>query len=53
MAPGFRRSRRRRRPPQPQIPLERIEQGEGGERAVQDWLDRSHLATGQSTGWIF
>lgn len=42
--PTFRRSRRRRRHPQPETPLERIEQGEGGERALQDWLDRSRLA---------
>jgi hypothetical protein len=42
--PSYRRSRRRRRCPLPETPLERIEQGEGGERALQDWLDRSHLA---------
>lgn len=42
--PTFRRSRRRQRRPQPETPLERIEQGEGGERTLQDWLDRSHLA---------
>ena len=42
--PPFRRSRRRRRTPQPEAALQRIEQGEGGERALQDWLDRSHLA---------
>ena len=39
----YRRSRRRRHL-QPETPLQRIEQGEGGERALQDWLDRSHLA---------
>ena len=39
--PAFRRSRRRRG--QPATPLERIEKGEGGERALQDWLDRSRL----------
>jgi len=40
--PAFRRSRRRRRP-QAETPLERIEKGEGGERALQDWLDRSRV----------
>jgi hypothetical protein len=38
------RRRRRRRPPTPEPPLERIAQGEGGERALQNWLDRSRLA---------
>jgi hypothetical protein len=36
--------RRRRWRPSPQIQLERIAQGEAGERALQDWLDRSRLA---------
>jgi hypothetical protein len=35
---------RRRRHRIQQAPLERIEKGEGGERALQDWLDRSRLA---------
>jgi hypothetical protein len=39
-----RRSRRRRWRPQVRSPIQRIEQGEGGERALQDWLDRSRLA---------
>jgi hypothetical protein len=39
----IRRSRRRWRP-QVLSPAQRIEQGEGGERALQDWLDRSRLA---------
>ena len=38
-----RRSRRRWRPPV-LSPVQRIERGEGGERALQDWLDRSRLA---------
>jgi hypothetical protein len=42
--PTPRRSRRRRWRPQVLTPLQRIEQGESGERALQDWLDRSHLA---------
>jgi hypothetical protein len=39
-----RRTHRRRswRPP-PLSPQQRIERGEGGERALQDWLDRSRL----------
>ena len=41
--PAFRSRRKQRRRP-PDIPLQRIEQGEGGERALQDWLDRSRLA---------
>jgi hypothetical protein len=40
----FRRSRQRRWRPQVRSPIQRIEQGEGGERALQDWLDRSRLA---------
>jgi len=40
----IRRSRRRRWRPQVLTPLQRIEQGEGGERALQVWLDRSRLA---------
>jgi len=40
----FRRSRRRNWRPQIRSPIQRIEQGEGGERALQDWLDRSRLA---------
>jgi hypothetical protein len=40
----FRRSRQRRWRPQVLSPIQRIEQGEGGERALQDWLDRSRLA---------
>ena len=40
----FRRSHRRRPPTEPQAHLQRIAKGEGGERALQDWLDRSHLA---------
>ena len=39
----FRHSRRRTRPP-PELALERLEKGEGGERTLQDWLDRSRLA---------
>lgn len=35
---------RHRRHRIPQAPLERIVKGEGGERALQDWLDRSRLA---------
>jgi hypothetical protein len=38
-----RRSRRRWRP-QVLTPLQRIERGDAGERALQDWFDRSHLA---------
>ena len=30
--------------PESNLQLQRIEQGEGGERALQDWLDRSRLA---------
>ena len=41
--PAF-RSRCKPRRRRPDIPLQRIEQGEGGERALQDWLDRSRLA---------
>ena len=37
-------AQRRRRRPRTLSPLQRIEQGEGGERALQDWLDRSRLA---------
>src|SRR4249919_441292 len=40
----FRRSHRRHWRPQVRSPIQRIEQGEGGERALQDWLDRSRLA---------
>jgi hypothetical protein len=41
----IRRSRRRQLVrPSPVQKLRRIEQGEGGERALQDWLDRSRLA---------
>ena len=40
----FRRRHRRRPCPEPETHLRRIVQGEGGERALQDWLDRSHLA---------
>jgi len=40
----IRRSHRRRWHPQATSPPHRIEQGEGGERALQDWLDRSRLA---------
>src|SRR5262245_4339404 len=41
--PGLhaRRKQHRRRT---DTPLQRIEQGEGGERTLQDWLDRSRLA---------
>ncbi len=42
--PSLRRKQRRRWRPEPLPPLQRIEQGEGGERALQDWLDRSRLA---------
>lgn len=40
----FRRSHRRRPPTEPQAQLDRIAKGEGGERSLQDWLDRSQLA---------
>lgn len=40
----FRRSHRRRPSTEPEAQLQRIAKGEGGERALQDWLDRSHLA---------
>jgi hypothetical protein len=40
----FRRSHRRRSGPQFLTHEQRIERGEGGERALQDWLDRSKLA---------
>jgi hypothetical protein len=41
----FRRSRRRSvSRPTLLSPEQRIERGEGGERALQDWLDRSRLA---------
>src|SRR5437899_2350714 len=40
----IRRSHRRRWRSQVLSPPQRIERGEGGERALQDWLDRSHLA---------
>lgn len=39
-----RRMRRRHGRPQILSPAQRIERGEGGERELQDWLDRSHLA---------
>src|SRR5262245_30425008 len=42
--PRFRRSHRRRTRPRPEPSLDRLEKGEGGERALQDWLDRSRLA---------
>jgi len=42
--PVVRRLSRRRWHRHIQSPLQRIEQGEGGERALQDWLDRSRLA---------
>jgi len=42
--PRSRRKQRRRWRPEPLPPLQRIEQGEGGERALQDWFDRSRLA---------
>jgi hypothetical protein len=41
--PRFRRSRRRVHGC-PEAQLQRLEKGEGGERALQDWLDRSRLA---------
>jgi hypothetical protein len=41
--PRFRRSRRRVHGC-PEVQLQRLEKGEGGERALQDWLDRSRLA---------
>ena len=40
----YNRRRRRQTRPEEEPPLERIEKGEGGERALQDWLDRSRLA---------
>jgi hypothetical protein len=40
----FRRPRPRRAHPSPEVALARLEKGEGGERALQDWLDRSRLA---------
>jgi hypothetical protein len=43
--PHFRRARRRTEvSSSPLSPKQRIARGEGGERALQDWLDRSHLA---------
>lgn len=36
--------RRCRRRSHPDLRLRRLEKGEGGERALQDWLDRSRLA---------
>jgi len=42
--PGYRRSHRRKIRSLPEVPLERLQQGEGGERTLQDWLDRSRLA---------
>jgi hypothetical protein len=39
-----RRLHRHRGRPQHLSPAQRIERGEGGERELQDWLDRSHLA---------
>jgi hypothetical protein len=36
--------RRCRRRSHPDVRLRRLEKGEGGERALQDWLDRSRLA---------
>ena len=42
--PRFRRSHRRKVRRAPEARLRRIDQGEGGERALQDWLDRSRLA---------
>jgi hypothetical protein len=42
--PRLPRSRRRRVRPPPELRLERLAKGEGGERALQDWLDRSRLA---------
>jgi hypothetical protein len=40
----YRRSRRRCARPSPEQQLLRIEKGEDGERALQEWLDRSRLA---------
>jgi hypothetical protein len=42
--PSPHRSRRRRVRSPPELRLERLAKGEGGERALQDWLDRSRLA---------
>jgi hypothetical protein len=42
--PRIRRSHRQGTRPRPEVALERLAQGEGGERKLQDWLDRSRLA---------
>jgi hypothetical protein len=36
--------RRRRRRSHPELRIRRLEKGEGGERTLQEWLDRSRLA---------
>jgi hypothetical protein len=42
--PRIRHSYRRRTRPRPEVALDRLAKGQGGERKLQDWLDRSRLA---------